>query len=585
MKPYLGLVVAGSLLLTACGGGGGGGGGGPVATNQLPEDTEQFRITSEPSKLIFEWADVEVEEDESVCYQLLVNADGDSGFTALKVADDGDDSVDTDAEYCTEDTQFEIANSTLDTHWSGARYMLSSCVDSETDCNTVTTRELTTEHMQDSIETILNPYWQDIVDVGPIINGSQYGGEMAMSADGNTLAIGSTSDSSYSSLINAGHTNILFDPATGGVDNSRVGAVYVFKKINNQWQLDGYLKASTNSPPLTDDYYNCFCGFGNLFGSSIDISDDGNRIIVGAMLHSYSAEQRAAGAAYVYDRTGGQWQETQIIETATRAHLRNYGIFVRISGIGDSIVVISDPLEPGLNPSVAEHFLIENDQWVLKNDISLGLSIRSFDMSQDGTTLAFSSGIGFGISNYDNGEWTTTILQSPASSRSQGLVELSEDGKTLIMSDREDDRSDVPGISIFTFNGTEWLYDQTLYAAIPHPDSYSRAKINNAGDKIYAANFGMASSHDIAEGIYKTDNFLALVAALESTIPGELSSFIHVFSNINGEWEETDIIYNYEFEQWVSQSRTKYLTNNDNLIYLDLMDSGEGKPRDVIKIY
>jgi len=119
--------------------------------------------------------------------------------------------------------------------------------------------------------------------------GSDYfGGAVALSADGSTLAVGATSEDSSATGVNGDQTN---DGASGA------GAVYLFTRASDTWSQQAYIKASNT-------------GASNSFGAAISLTADGRTLAVGAPGESSSAVgvngdqtnsgASAAGAAYVY---------------------------------------------------------------------------------------------------------------------------------------------------------------------------------------------------------------------------------------------------------------------------------------------
>src|SRR6185503_13720851 len=96
--------------------------------------------------------------------------------------------------------------------------------------------------------------------------GAEFGHTVALSADGNTLAVAAIWESSGAKGIN-GNQNDKSVPQSG--------AVYVFTRQNNRWTQQAYLKASNagEGPAAGEDY-----GDGDQFGFSLTLSKDGNTI-------------------------------------------------------------------------------------------------------------------------------------------------------------------------------------------------------------------------------------------------------------------------------------------------------------------
>ena len=119
--------------------------------------------------------------------------------------------------------------------------------------------------------------------------GDGFGASIALSADGDTLAIGSSGEDSTSIGLDGG------DPISNGSLDS--GAVYLFKRSGTTWTQDRYIKASNAAS--TD-------GFGNF----VSLSADGRTFVAAANNEDSSATlvggdqadgtARDSGAVYVF---------------------------------------------------------------------------------------------------------------------------------------------------------------------------------------------------------------------------------------------------------------------------------------------
>lgn len=115
-----------------------------------------------------------------------------------------------------------------------------------------------------------------------------FGTSVALSGDGNTLAVGAYGEASNATGING-------NPADNSA--SSAGAVYVFTRSGSTWTQQAYVKASNT-------------GAGDLFGTSVALSGDGNTLAVGAYwedsnatgINGNQADNSASdsGAVYVY---------------------------------------------------------------------------------------------------------------------------------------------------------------------------------------------------------------------------------------------------------------------------------------------
>lgn len=118
--------------------------------------------------------------------------------------------------------------------------------------------------------------------------GDRFGYSVALSGDGNTLAVGADAESSSGTGINGNQA-----------DNSAssAGAVYVFTRSGGTWSQQAYVKAS-NTEAIDN------------FGYSVALSSDGNTLAVGANVEDSNAtgiggsqtdnSASNSGAVYVY---------------------------------------------------------------------------------------------------------------------------------------------------------------------------------------------------------------------------------------------------------------------------------------------
>jgi len=167
---------------------------------------------------------------------------------------------------------------------------------------------------------------------------------VSLSADGNTLAVGAIDESSAATGVNG-------DQADNSV--ARSGAAYVFARISGEWQQQAYIKASN---PDENDF----------FGSSVSVSSDGNTLTVVAFGESSAAtgingdqadargEDSAAtgingdqadnsapssGAAYVFARTSGEWQQQAYVKASNADFGDFFGGSVSVSADGNTLAV------------------------------------------------------------------------------------------------------------------------------------------------------------------------------------------------------------------------------------------------------
>jgi hypothetical protein len=160
-------------------------------------------------------------------------------------------------------------------------------------------------------------------------NGDDFGTSIALSANGNQLAVGAFNEASAGS-----------DQA----DNSapRAGAVYTYTRNGSTWMFESYVKASN-------------AGAGDRFGEAVALSDDGQTLAVGAPLEAggnaginvdgTDNSLIEAGAAYVFRHAGSTWTQEAYIKpgyldsVSAGAAYDQFGWSVALDINGDTLAV------------------------------------------------------------------------------------------------------------------------------------------------------------------------------------------------------------------------------------------------------
>ena len=147
--------------------------------------------------------------------------------------------------------------------------------------------------------------------------GDQFGMVVAVSGDGNTLAVGAPMEASAQPGVTPGAPNESATPNNA----PSAGAVYVFARIAGVWTQQAYVKAPN---PATFD----------LFGGALALSGDGNTLAVGAR-----GQGDSSGAAYVFSRTAGTWVQQAFVTASNAEPADMFGISLALSGDGNTLAV------------------------------------------------------------------------------------------------------------------------------------------------------------------------------------------------------------------------------------------------------
>ncbi len=433
-------------LLTACGGGGGG--------NSAPASAAQPSLTPTQTKLLrFTWNDV----SGATTYKLLEDPDGVSGFTQV-----GNDIAAGTQQYDHRVPLYARIN---------ARYILQSCNASGcTDSSTVNVSDTLASAIGyfKASNTGAGDYFGNSVALSADgstlavgarrenspstgVNGAQnnddgtadvsgavyvftfdgtnwnqqayikasntgagdtFGHAIALSDDGNTLAVGAFNEDSNTTGINS------IPNDDGNADNS--GAVYVFTRSGNTWTEQAYLKAGNT-------------GAGDTFGIAVALAGDGNTLAVGAYTEDSNTtginstpnddgNADNSGAVYLFTRSGSIWGQTAYIKASNAQAGDQFGNAVALAGDGNTLAVGAfkeDSKTTGINTT-------PNDDGSADNSGAVYVFSRNgTSWSQQAYVKPFNTGAGdqFGRS-----------------------VALADDGNTLVVGTSQED-SNTSGIN------------------------------------------------------------------------------------------------------------------------------------------
>lgn len=235
-----------------------------------------------------------------------------------------------------------------------------------------------------------------------------FGKQTKIAADGLTLAVGAINEDGD---LTGGAIN-----STNNNNRSNSGAVYIYTRTSKStnWAFQAKIKASNAS---ADDQ----------FGNSLDLSNDGNTLVVGSRNEdgSNSGVNPAsndsatdAGAAYVFTRSGSTWSQEAYLKANNTGGGDYFGTNVAISGNGNTVVVGAigeDSDAGGINPT--------------QNNGTKTSSGAAYTYTRSGSTWIFEAFIK--ASNTDKDDWFGSD------------VALNNDGTTLVVSSIKEDGSNI----------------------------------------------------------------------------------------------------------------------------------------------
>lgn len=296
----------------------------------------------------------------------------------------------------------------------------------------------------------------------------QYGMSLAISADGNTIVVGAPGNGAVSVYSRSGSTwsgaqalarpvgfetfgwSVAIDGAGTRivVGGYESGMLSVFTKSGSTWSAGAPLQA-----------------FGSVgLGWSVDISSDGNTIVASAS----NNDPMNNGQAAIYQFNGSVWSTPVLLAQPNLAS--SFGSCVSISGNGTHVVV--GDIEGGNGQrGAASVYAFADNAWtgpVVLNPPADSFSFgSSCDLSEDGHTLVVGDRDGstssFGaalVYAFEAGAWSAlprSLGRPVASSRFGWSVAVSSDGNRIAVGDHNS-RS----VSVYERAGGTWFTREVI---------------------------------------------------------------------------------------------------------------------------
>ncbi len=403
-------------------------------------------------QLQFSWPSV----PDAETYRILENPDGVSGYTPITG----------NLPATTFSFNRDIAVHLQD--WNNVSYILQSCIG--TDCASSTARFAT-----DSVAAI------GYLKASNTGREDNFGQAVAVSGDGNTVAVGAPAEDSEPAL---GASNDNFPDS---------GAVYLFTRVGDVWEGPVMLKASN-------------AGSNDQFGYAVALSSNGDRLAVGARneASAVAAEPAnnfaaGAGAVYIFVRdSNGDWSEETYIKASNVESGDNFGWAVRLSNDGN-ILAVGAPGEDGetglLSNSGAVYTFVRNGTSWPQQDYVKASDAASEDrfgsalsLNAGGTLLAVGAPQEDSGTNTNNGAvyvfsfggltWSQTTIQHASNSGSNDnfgtSVALSSSGTSLVVGAPFEDSDGLgdndnelnSGAAYIFINNGGWLEQAMIKAGV-----------------------------------------------------------------------------------------------------------------------
>jgi hypothetical protein len=386
------------------------------------------------------------------------------------------------------------------TDWLAVTYKVQSCVGAVCDDSNVVS----------SLNSALATGYVKASNTG---EQDRFGAALAVSADGNTLAVGAPGDDSGANTIDGDEADDCAGAAANCAGDS--GAVFVYVNDNGSWSRQAYVKPANT-------------GTGDQFGAALDMSADGDVLVVGAPFEdsngSGPGDDSAAdsGALYVFTRAGVSWSQQAYLKASNAEAGDNFGHAVALAGVGTTLAA-GAPFEDG-NGSGGE-----------------------------GDNSALASGAVYVFADGGGGAWSQqAYVKASNAEAGDGFgqtVALADSGNTLAAGAPFEDSSagggegdnsaaDSGAAYVFTRAGVSWSPQPYVKAANAETeDNFSRA-VALAGDGATLAVGATGEDGAAFPTVDEEDD-------CEGPAPqncAEESGAVYVYASVSGAWSPQDYL-------------------------------------------
>jgi hypothetical protein len=332
-------------------------------------------------------------------------------------------------------------------------------------------------------------------------DGDQFGYSLALSGDGNTLAVGAITEDSRASSIN----NTAFEKDDSAVSS---GAVYVFTRTGTNWSQQAYVKGSN-----TDG--------GDLFGFNVGLSADGNTMVVAGYDEDGSSRQingipdnrrNGAGCLYVFVRNGGTWTQQAYLKGSRLETVDSLGYSLAISEDGNTIAggaADETCYTPGINPPGCTEDRMPNN--------SVGAAYVFVRNGATWTEQAFIKASNPGLT-----DWFAVRMALSGDGNTLAVGAPNENGGSRGMNGNQADDSadDAGAVYLFTRTGTTWK--QEFYVKASNAEAF-----DEFGDSIALSRDGKL----LAVGAPKEDSAAKGVNGNQNDNSADEAGAVYVFAH------------------------------------------------------
>jgi len=243
--------------------------------------------------------------------------------------------------------------------------------------------------------------------------------------------------------------------------NAEQGSAYVFNRQGGSWVETQKLTASDGAAV-------------DFFGWSVAIS--GSTVVVGAF-----ADNTFQGSAYVFNRQGGSWVETQKLTASDGVAGDQFGTSVAISGSTVVVSALTGAIGGNLFEGSAYVFNRQGGSWVEEQRLtandgrafnlfgwSVAISGSTVVVSARGDTIGanFNQGSAY-VFNRKGGSWVEEqkLTASDGGAFDEFGTSVAIDGSTIVVGAAVDATGGKGSAYVFNRQGGSWVEEQKLTAS------------------------------------------------------------------------------------------------------------------------
>jgi LPXTG-site transpeptidase (sortase) family protein len=318
----------------------------------------------------------------------------------------------------------------------------------------------------------------------------------SISLSGDTLAVGAWDERSNATGVDGNQA----DRSTYGS-----GAVYIFTRNGETWAQQAYIKASNTEE-------------GDAFGSSVSLS--GDTLAVGALDENSNAtgvngnqadnSATAAGAVYVFTRSGTTWTQQAYIKASNTEAYDHFSNSISLSG---------DTLAVGANGESSSAIGINGDQ----TDNSASASGSVYIFTRSGTTWSQQAYIK--ASNTDANDLFGDAISLSGNTLAVGAYGEDSSATGVNGAQADNSTSSSGAVYVFTRSGTVWSQLAYLKASITQSRDYFGRSLSLSGNTL-------------AVGAEGEDSNALGVNGDQSDNSADYSGAVYVFTRSGTAWSQ-----------------------------------------------